>query len=107
MAQNSFNIQQYLDDPRLMPELQGYIDKYLYRDPAPAGKRYLRNPEDSLIEMGIYTPEGLIEQFLLIISKKSKLSSSLRDCINRYVTQAIVNMYKKPTADGNTEESGS
>ena len=80
MAQNSFNIQQYLDDPRLMPELQGYIDKYLNRGPAPAGKRYLRNPEDSLIDMGIYTPGGLIEQFLLITSKKSKLSSSLRDC---------------------------
>lgn len=107
MAQNSFNIKQYLDDPKLTTELQGYIDKYLNRGSAPAGKRYLRTPEDSLIEMGIYTPGELIEQFLLITSKKSKLSSSLRDCIARYVTQALVNVHKKSTTDGNTEESGS
>ena len=30
MAQNSFNIQQYLDDPRLMPELQVYTGLEIY-----------------------------------------------------------------------------
>lgn len=107
MAQDSFNIQQYLDDPRLMTELQGHIDKYLKRKKAPEGKRYLRTSEDALLEKGLYSPEKMLEQFLLITAKECKLSSSLRDCIARYVTQSLVNVHKKSTADGNTKESGS
>lgn len=111
MDEKSFDIRKYLDDPRLVDILQFKMDSYQDRPNSPgAGKRYLRNPEDSLIEMGLYQPHKLIEEFFLIVSKKSKLSHSLRDCIARYVTQSLIDLHNrehsKSKKDGNTKESG-
>lgn len=116
-SEGMVDIQTFLNDPNLVKKINGKINAYNLRPgpSLPKGSkyngtlRYRRTPEDELIKQGNFNALFMIDEFIKTLSKTSKLSRSLRTCVEVYVVSAMQELYYeslKAKENGSKEESG-
>lgn len=74
-------------------QLQNLIDKMMAtrKTQLPDGYKWKRTPEDKLAEAGNLNPDYIISEFQLISSRRSQLSSNVREFIKILIYKAMNN----------------
>ncbi|MFV0539561.1 MAG: hypothetical protein ACK5M3_19670 [Dysgonomonas sp.] len=78
-----------IQDERFAKYIDGKVQFYNSRPLPTKGMAYRRTPFDTLIEKGLFTSESIIDEFIQVVEKRSKLSSSVRSAVEQLGYQAI------------------
>ena len=87
--------QELLKSDEFRKQLEVNIAQFKNRPAPPAGQKYRRTPYDELKERGLFTPVQLRNEYVRILAKDSKLSSSLRKAVYDIVNGALFAAYSK------------
>lgn len=111
---NTIHVEDYINRPELKAHIRSAIKAYYEHRQGiiiPEGCKLKRTEEDYLEERSLFNPEELLNQYKLIMDKKSTLPSNIRKKIQGYVFEGIILLVKadaeanKSKENGNEEES--
>ncbi len=84
-----------LESKEFVAALQANIDTFNNRPLPPKGAYYRRTPYDELKKLDMMNVEALRREYIHIMLKESKLSSSLRKAVNDIVYAALYKAWQK------------